>query len=289
MGRVEPDVPPMSVPPVLVVAPDEHGPGADARGSGMGRAPGVRTVIVDDHELLRAGTRGILEQADGFDVVGEAADAESARRVVADTRPDLVIADIRLPTTNGIDLAAQLVDDDPALVVVILSAYDDEHYVRAAMAAGVRSYLLKTLPSHELVAELRAACQHAGPLSGVPRGHGEKDPLGRDGADGDQLTPRESEVTRLVARGMSNKAIASQLSISPRTVEGHLNHIFDKLGLYSRTELVHYALAGGRLAREGTIARPSDVPGDSHAPDGSGGPDGSGVPEGSGVPDVHER
>ena len=96
-----------------------------------------RTVIVDDHELLRAGTRQILEDATGFTVVGEAADAESAREVVAATAPDLVIADIRLPTENGIDLAGHLVDDHPGLVVVILSAYDDPHYVRAAMAAGV--------------------------------------------------------------------------------------------------------------------------------------------------------
>jgi DNA-binding NarL/FixJ family response regulator len=211
-----------------------------------------RTVIVDDHELLRAGTRGILEQADGFVVVGEAADSESACQVVADTSPDLVIADISLPTVNGIDLARQLVDDHPDLVVVILSAYDDEHYVRAAMAAGVSGYVLKTMPSHQLVTALRDACAGTGQLSGLPRGRGEKD-LVRAGqavrAD-DRLTAREAEVVRLVARGMSNKAIARQLTISPRTVEGHLNHVFDKLGILSRTELVHYALAGSLFVRD---------------------------------------
>ena len=123
--------------------------------------PVLRTVIVDDHELLRAGTRGILDEADGFTVVGEAADADEARMVVADTAPDLVITDIRMPTSNGIDLAGQLVDEHPGLLVVILSAYDDEHYVRAALAAGVSGYLLKTLPSHELVAALRDACSGA--------------------------------------------------------------------------------------------------------------------------------
>ena len=209
-----------------------------------------RTVIVDDHELLRAGTRGILEDAEGFSVVGEAADAESARQVVADTLPDLVIADIRLPTVNGIDLARQLVDDHPGLVVVILSAYDDEHYVRAAMAAGVSGYLLKTMPSHELVASLRNACAGVSRLTGVPRGRGEKDPVGPAPGAGEQLTARESEVVRLVARGMSNKAIAQHLSISPRTVEGHLNRVFDKLGILSRTELVHYTLAGTLFVRE---------------------------------------
>ena len=215
-----------------------------------GLEPVYRTVIVDDHELLRAGTRGILEDAPGFVVVGEAADAESARVVVADTLPDLVITDIRLPTTNGIDLAAHLVNDHPGLVVVILSAYDDEHYVRAALAAGVSGYLLKTMPSHELVTALRDACAGAGRLTRIPLGRGEKD-LSADAADpSEQLTARETEVVRLVARGMANKAIAQQLSISPRTVEGHLNRVFDKLGIVSRTELVHYALANSLFVRD---------------------------------------
>ena len=216
-------------------------------------ATGWRTVIVDDHELLRAGTRGILEEAPGFHVVGEAADADAARQVVADTRPDLVLTDIRLPTTNGIDLAAQLLDEHPGLIVVILSAYDDEHYVRAALAAGVTGYLLKTLPSHELVAALTEACSGPGGPA-VPLGRGEKD-LGRASPDAsEQLTAREAEVVRLVARGMSNKSIAHQLGISPRTVEGHLNHVFDKLGVLSRTELVHYALATGHFVRDGSTA-----------------------------------
>ena len=209
-----------------------------------------RTVIVDDHELLRAGTRGILEDALGFVVVGEAADADSAQVVVADTLPDLVITDIRLPTTNGIDLAAQLVNDHPGLVVVILSAYDDEHYVRAALAAGVSGYLLKTMPSHELVTALRDACTGAGRSTRIPQGRGEKDLSAHAVDPSEQLTARETEVVRLVARGMANKAIAQQLSISPRTVEGHLNRVFDKLGIVSRTELVHYALANSLFVRD---------------------------------------
>jgi len=220
-----------------------------------------RTVIVDDHELLRAGTRGILEDATGFVVVGEAAEAEFARSVVADTRPDLVITDIRLPTANGIDLARRLVDDHPGLVVVILSAYDDEHYVRAALSAGVAAYLLKTLPSHELVAALRDACSGAGTIGRPPTGRGEKDLADQGPASDERLTARESEVVRMVARGMSNKAIAHQLGISPRTVEGHLNHVFDKLGVLSRTELVHYALATSRFVRDG-----ADAPGDLSDP-----------------------
>ncbi len=213
-----------------------------------GDGEGIRTVIVDDHELLRNGTRGILEGAEGFTVVGEAADAEAAYLVVGDAAPDLVIADIRLPTSNGIELAARLVDDHPGLVVVILSAYDDEHYVRAAMAAGVAAYLLKTLPGHELVRALRVACSGDGPLARRPLGYGEKD-RGRTEPD-ERLTTREAEIVRLVARGMSNKAIAHHLGISSRTVEGHLNHVFDKLDVASRTELVHVALADSFVSRD---------------------------------------
>jgi DNA-binding NarL/FixJ family response regulator len=198
---------------------------------------------VDDHELLRTGTRRILEEANGFTVVGEAADAESARTVVRDTQPDLVITDIRLPTTNGIDLAHALITDQPDLTIIILSAYDDEHYVRAALAAGVSGYLLKTMPSAELVAAIREACTGTWPARDRARGKGEKAGDSTASGTGSLLTPRESAVVRLVARGMTNKAIARQLGISPRTVEGHLNHVFEKLGILSRTELVHYALA----------------------------------------------
>ena len=239
VGQREPDGPtafPRDRPERTVIGPD---------GS-------IRTVIVDDHELLRNGTRGILEGATGFTVVGEAADAEGAYEIVDATVPDLVIADIRLPTANGIDLAARLVDDHPGLVVVILSAYDDEHYVRAAMAAGVSGYLLKTLPGDELVRALRDACSGAGLLAGGPLGRGEKDPADGNTVPDGHLTAREDEVVRLVARGMSNKAIAQRLGISTRTVEGHLNHVFEKLGVASRTELVHVALADRFVTGDGS-------------------------------------
>ncbi len=173
---------------------------------------------------------------------------------MADTRPDLVITDIRLPTANGIDLGRELVTDYPELAVVILSAYDDEHYVRAAMAAGISGYLLKTMPSTELVAALRQACDGIWAIGPPSPGTGEKDGEQHSEEAGRQLTTRESAVVRLVARGMTNKTIAGQLGISPRTVEGHLNHVFEKLGILSRTELVHYALAHSLFDRESSVA-----------------------------------
>ena len=208
-------------------------------------------VIVDDHELLRAGTRRLLEDAGMFTVVGEADDGGTAFAVIADKQPDLAIVDIRLPSVNGIDLARRIVQAQPSVTVVILSAYDDEDYVRAALDAGVSGYLLKTTRSTELIAGILRACDH---------------PRGRDGGCPDlatparvdrggtlaglpeQLTPRERDVVRLAAQGLTNKVIARQLGISPRTVEGHLNHVFDKLGTSSRTELVHFAFTHGLLS-----------------------------------------
>ena len=222
------------------------GPAA-ARSGGSNRL--IRVVVVDDHELLRAGTRQILEDAAGFTVVGEAPDGDTALSAVSELRPDVVLVDIRLPTTNGIDLARQIIADYPDTTVLILSAYDDEHYVRAALAAGVAGYLLKTTPSDELVRSIRAACEGSNLFDRGLTGRGEK----AEGAPDQyvpRLTSREQEVVRLVARGMSNKAIAHQLGISPRTVEGHLNHVFDKLGTTSRTELVHVALANSLFARD---------------------------------------
>ncbi|MGD0393633.1 MAG: response regulator transcription factor [Acidimicrobiales bacterium] len=209
-----------------------------------------RVVVVDDHELLRAGTRRILEDATGFSVVGEAGDADAALSVIADVKPDVVLVDIRLPDKNGIELARQIAVNFPDVTVLILSAYDDENYVRASLAAGVAGYLLKTMPSDELVRCITSACDGFAVGGNVPAaGRGERSDSHRSGPS-PRLTGREQEVVRLVARGMSNKAIARQLGISPRTVEGHLNHVFDKLDTTSRTELVHYALANSLFKKE---------------------------------------
>ncbi len=208
-----------------------------------------RVVVVDDHALLRAGTRRILEEAPGFAVVGEAGDGDSALAVIDELEPDVVLVDIRLPTTNGIDLAGQIILEHPSTIVLILSAYDDEDYVEAAMAAGVSGYLLKTTPSDELVRLIREACEGTHRLGPQLRGRGEKASDTETDHSSVRLTSREEEVVRFVARGMSNKSIAHELGISRRTVEGHLNHVFEKLGTSSRTELVHYALAHGLFVR----------------------------------------
>jgi DNA-binding NarL/FixJ family response regulator len=201
-------------------------------------------VIVDDHALLRKGTRQILSEAIGIAVVAEAANGADALAAVASTRPDVVLVDIRLPDQNGIELARNIVEHYPDSKVVILSAYDDEDYVRAAMDVGVVGYLLKTMPGDDLVRAVRAA---AGGMTVL-------DPAVRDSLANPRsrpareeafaaLTWREKQVVQLVAEGLANKNIAIQLGISARTVEGHLNHVFVKLGVSSRTELVRLALS----------------------------------------------
>jgi DNA-binding NarL/FixJ family response regulator len=210
-------------------------------------------LVVDDHELLRAGTRQILEQADGFDVVGEAADGANAVRLVRELGPDVVLVDIRLPDGNGIDVARRILALEDPPTVLVLSAYDDEHYVRAALAAGVSGYLLKTIPADELVRRVRAACDDPVTVVDVPSSG--RSPTPGQQWDDASLTARERDVVRLAVRGLANKQIARQLGISPRTVEGHLNHIFEKVQAGSRTELVHYALRHGLFAA-GSNAHP---------------------------------
>jgi DNA-binding NarL/FixJ family response regulator len=166
---------------------------------------------------------------------------------VSETHPDIVLVDIRLPDRNGIELARMIIEQNPSTRVVILSAYDDEDYVRAAMDAGVAGYLLKTMPGDELVRAVRATASGVTVLdsavtTNLAREHASPAPGPKDAfAD---LTWRERQVVDLVAEGLANKAIATRLGISARTVEGHLNHVFVKLGVVSRTELVRLALAG---------------------------------------------
>jgi two-component system, NarL family, response regulator DevR len=203
-------------------------------------------VIVDDHELLRMGTRQILSEAEGMEVVAEAADAAEAIAVVDATQPDIVLIDIRLPDRNGIDVARLILERHPSIRVVILSAYDDDDYVRAAIDLGVAGYLLKTMPGDELVRAVRASSATTVLDSAVTArlGRDHRNPGTAHKGTFSALTWREQEVVDLVAKGLSNKTIAARLNISTRTVEGHLNHVFVKLGVGSRTELVRLALAG---------------------------------------------
>ena len=203
----------------------------------------LRVVIVDDHEVLRAGTRQILETADDIVVVGEADDGDSAIRMVKELQPDVVLVDIRLPGDSGIEVARQISSTSPDTKVVILSAYDDASYLHAALAAGVAGYLLKTMPRGELINAVRSAGLGTTVLDASMTSQLAQGPMhGLIGGEATTLTTRERQVIELVADGLANKAIAARLGISARTIEGHLNHVFAKLGVSSRTELVRFVL-----------------------------------------------
>lgn len=206
--------------------------------------PKIRVLIADDHTLVREGTRQILEREGDLAVVGEAARGDDAVALAAELQPDVLLVDLRMPGLNGIEVARRAAS--AAVRVLLLSAYDDDSYVAEALGAGASGYLLKTTPGRELVEAVRAV--HAG-TTVLEDSISHRLALRsiRPFAAGPRLSERELDVLRLTARGMSSKEIAAQLRISQRTVEGHLNNVYSKLGVNSRTEAVVQAAGRGLI------------------------------------------
>lgn len=210
----------------------------------------IRVLIADDHALVRDGTRELLEREDDIEVVGEAADGEQAVARTLEFTPDVVLMDVGLPQLNGVEATRRIKDQLPATAVLVLTVHDEDAYVFAALEAGAAGYLLKDVPAREVVAAVRAVTQgesvlHPAVTEKVLRRF-------RGGQDGGpppalQLTEREHQVLRAAATGRSNKEVANELDISPRTVQEHLRSIFRKLGAASRTEAVVTALQLGIL------------------------------------------
>ena len=214
----------------------------------------IRVILAEDHTLVREGTRRILEQHRDLQVVGEAADGNEAVALVERLRPDVAVVDIAMPRLNGIEATRRIKAISPATSVLILSAYDDDQYVSALLEAGAAGYVLKDLPGHELVEAVRSV--HAGEAVLHPviarkvLRHFTAGAEGGDRQSTTQLSPREQEVLKLAAQGRANKDIARHLTLSERTVQVHLSHIFDKLGVASRTEAVIRGLREGWLKLE---------------------------------------
>lgn len=201
----------------------------------------LRVLIVEDHRLVREGTRYILEQDRDIEVVGEADRGDSAIDLARDLRPDLVIVDIRMPGLNGIEATRRIRELLPATRVLVVSAYEDEQYVLEAMSAGATGYLLKTASSRELMSAVRAVGLGSTVLQDAVSRRLLDARRARD--SGLALSDRELQVVRLLARGLANKEVARELGVSRRTVEGHLNNIFTKLGVSSRMEVLLSAMA----------------------------------------------
>lgn len=208
----------------------------------------IRVVLADDHAVVRAGIRQFLEQADDIEVVAEADDGDAAKRYIEKLQPDIVVLDIQMPKASGIDVTRWTRTHYRDVGVLILTAYDDDPYVMAVLQAGANGYVLKTASPGEIIRAVRDV--HAGNSaldSAIVQKMMSQVSARSQPIPVENLTARELEVITLVAKGFTNKAIGVQLSISDRTVQGHLAHIFNKLQAGSRTEAVMRAVSLGWL------------------------------------------
>lgn len=209
----------------------------------------IRVVVVEDHALVREGTTELLEREPGCTVVGQAASAEEALTLIRGLNPDIALVDVELPGMNGIALARTVAEQAPGTRVIVLSAYDDYAYVIGALDAGVAGYLLKTSTGQELSNAVRTAASGALVLDQAISRRLSRRWHSGTGSTPPAFTQRETEVLNLIARGLPNKQIASQLGLGLRTVETHVSNVLSKLGVTSRTEAALYAVSHHPPAR----------------------------------------
>jgi len=203
----------------------------------------VRVLIVDDHAVVRAGLRLLLEAEEGLEPVGEAGTERDAVFQARATTPDVILLDVVMPDQSGLDVVPTILHERPETNVLVLSMQDDPQYVRQAFAAGAKGYVLKEAADTEVVSAIREVANggsYVHPTLGARLVAAESAEARR--AEKDPLSDREREVLRLLALGHTNQEISTQLFISVRTAETHRAHIMQKLRLSSRAELVRYAL-----------------------------------------------
>jgi len=220
--------------------------------------PKIRILLADDHAVVREGTKELLEREPDLEVIAEASDGREAVQLAIRERPDVVVMDFSMPELNGIQATRQIKAVAPGIAVLVLTAYDSDQYIIGFLEAGAAGYLLKDVHIDEVIKAVRAV--HAGESvlhPAVARRVIDRfvlPPEKRAVVDVvDQLTEREMEVLRLAAKGMSNREIAASLVISVRTVQTHLNNVFNKIGVGSRTEAVIHALRKGWITLEDTL------------------------------------
>ena len=239
---------------------------------GEARDAPVRVLVVDDQQLVRDGIASLLDVQEGIAVVGTATTGQEALEQALALRPDVILMDVRMPAMNGVEATVQILKQLPSCSIVMLTTFDDDQYVRDALRAGARGYLLKDLQAQDLARAVHAVSQGVYQLdaaviermigaSGVqnPAGTGEteerkvplqpatKATIVSDALEAAGLTNREIEVLRLIATGATNREVADALVISEGTVKNHLSNIFSRLGLRDRTQAVMYARERGLL------------------------------------------
>ena len=213
----------------------------------------IKVLLAEDHVMVREGTSEFVQRESDMEVVGEASDGEEAVKLATELQPDVIVMDIAMPKLNGIEATKRIKELYPSIAVLILTAYDYDQYIFALLEAGAAGYLLKGVRVRELIDAIRAVYAGESVLHPV---------IARRVIDRlitpsptkthavGPLSEREMEVLNLAAKGISNKDIAEQLFLSPRTVQVHLGNIFNKLGVASRTEAVLYGLRRGWLTLE---------------------------------------
>ena len=206
----------------------------------------VRVILADDHAVVRQGIRQFLEMSAGIAVVAEASDGLEAMRLIREHRPDVAVLDIQMPGQTGIEVTRAVRAERLPVGVLILTAFDDTPYVKAVLEAGANGYVLKTADAADIVEAVRAVHEGQSVLDpAIARKLMAQLVALRTEPHVEPLTERELEVLRLAAKGYTNKAIGAELSISDRTVQGHLAKIYGKVGAASRTEAVMRAVSMG--------------------------------------------
>jgi DNA-binding NarL/FixJ family response regulator len=199
----------------------------------------ITVLLADDHHLVRSGLAGLVDAADGMRVIGQAADGAAAVALAAERAPDVILMDLSMPGTDGVEATRQVLALRPGTRVVVLTSFSDHDRVSAAVAAGAVGYLLKDCEPEELVAAVRSAAQGYSPLD--PRVAGALLPSAAAPRPADRLSARERDVLRLLARGLANKQIGRELGIAERTVKVHVGHVFRLLGVADRTSAALWA------------------------------------------------
>jgi DNA-binding NarL/FixJ family response regulator len=207
----------------------------------------IKIVIVDDHPVVREGIGAMLKREPDFKIVGEASNGYEAVEKARELSPDVMLMDLRMPEVDGVEAITRIKAEKPEIKFIILTTYSDDEYIFRGIAAGARAYLLKDAPRDELFKAIRAVSRGESLIQPVVASRllDRLQELSKKSPSVDTLSEREVEVLNLMAKGVSNKDIADQLSITQSTVKTHITSIFQKLDVTTRTEAVTTALKRG--------------------------------------------
>lgn len=216
----------------------------------------IQILLADDHGVIRAGLRALLEGFPDMTVVGEASDGAEAIAKALVLKPDIILMDLSMPNIGGIEATRQLLQRVPAMRVLILTVHEDEGLLKEVIRAGAAGYVVKRAAQEDLIHAIRVVARgdlYIHPTMNRMLFTEPAKSTAQNASEVETLTLREIEVLQLLAKGCTNRQIAEQLSLSPRTVEGHRANISTKLGLHSRVELVEYAERHGLMKSRETV------------------------------------